>query len=267
MENVSILYLALPLLAILFLFFSLYYYARRKKLAEEGEEKEPAQPAQPAGPSLKSRIFGAGGSLLYLAIGAIIVLAILWPFIGPADQTFASEDLKKLEKVSGTSQFSGNTLTVNGKIAINGSEIKHLKKVVVTFYETPKNLKVCSGFYCFDYDQKIELRQSLFGIVQEKIHTGQIYYNGISITHTDTGELKSNSEPREFKMEKELGYRLNPAVYLDGKFLVEGNRLETLTPEPIKGKISISSSSNMRIVEVKVWYDSLGEIKSKLGIG
>lgn len=195
----------------------------------------------------KTKIFGAGGSIITGIIVLVIILAVLWPFIGPADKIYSSEEFSKFGCSQAVLSSSGCTLS--------GTEKMSIAKIVVVPESLPTGGKIdiSIGPYRFEYS-------SYSAKAEEDYYKGEVYQNGWGkITYAPVKHGKPNdlSVPIMVTTNYWWLYQGYPSLWIKSRLvyenLADGELLDN--DPPVQGLVTIRSEQSIK--EVEIYYGSL----------
>lgn len=204
-----------------------------------------------------TRIFGARGSIIKRTIVLVIILAVLWPFIGPADKTYGAEEFKKLG-----CNVDGDSLVLSGsgsECQLTGTEKMSIAKVVIIPESLPTGAEVWTliGPYQFKYSSYSTKQKGTY-------YKGQVYEQKWGeITYAPVEHGKPSDMPLPIMIQTNYWYIYQgyPSLWIKSRIvyenLADGGRLDN---DPlVQGLVSIKSGAGQtaRVKEVKIYYGSL----------
>ncbi len=201
-----------------------------------------------------------------MAIVLGIIFVIVWYNFGPPNQIYTFPSQQEFEKYW---TCSGSCIVRNGYVELSGTMT--LKTVpdfgaieVTPIINMPNPLTISVGHYYFEYSQGTVNLPWIMN-TNDIYNKGTIYYynKGTGLDYVLTPVLKVNDLASSIKITSswwsDITDRVpggDPAMYMDGRSLVSGTRIQSVTPEPVQGAISISGQ-NANIQEVKIYHGSI----------
>lgn len=224
----------------------------------------------------KSRFSGARGSIIKLAVIALIILASFWQMIGWPDRTYGPEEFKKEGICSGGCVVTDGyvELSNGGSMSLNGTEKMGIGRVVVVPESLPQGTEVRTLIGPYE-----------FLAYSDDIHyIGKIYVNGEDITYNPSlifpGPAKKSNVGAPIVVRANnfdrcpfglCGYPEVPDMevgeWLNRQPLINSLRYES--DPPVKGKVAVKSApgQTIKIKEVRIYYGSLRQRISHLIFG